>query len=276
VRLRGFGRRALASAVSRDAFDGLTRLDAISFASPDVARGGPSDDDADRWALAVLAHELLTGRAPLGGPTPFARYQALVRQASAPSLTLPPDAYPLHEFFAVAFAPQRAQRFATTEAMIESLLRAVTPRSGAPAGDQVPSVEAPMVIAPSAPLHEAAIVSSARPVSVEAPANWAREVPKEVPRDRPSNRRAGLESTLSSEAPKEILDALRAPPPAPPVLKLGGTMRSAIDPAELDAEVSRRLASGTFWRDPRVVAAFAVGVMLGMVLGVLLVRLGSS
>ncbi len=277
ARLRGFGRRAIASVVSRDAFDGLTRLDAISFASPDVARGAPADDDADRWALAVLAHELLTGRAPLGGPTPFARYQALVRQTSAPTLTLPPDAASLHEFFAVAFAPQRGQRFATTDAMIEALLRAVTPRSAAPVGEQVPSVEAPVVTVPSAPLLEAAIVSSARPVSVEAPAHWAREsAPKEVPRDRPSNRRTNLESTLSSEAPKEILDALRAPPPAAPVLKLGGTMRSAIDPAELDAEVSRRLAQSAVWREPRIVAAFALGVICGLVLGVLLLRHGSG
>lgn len=276
ARLRGFGRRAVATVASRDAFDGLTRLDAISFASPDVARGAAADDDADRWALAVLAHELLTGRAPLGGPTPFARYQALVRQTTAPVLTLPPDSAALHDFFAVAFAPQRAQRFATTEAMIEALLRAVTPRSGAPAGDHVPSVEAPMVTSPSAPLHEVAIVSSARPVSLEAPAHWAQEAaPKEVPRDRPSNRRAGFESTLSSEAPKEILDALRSAPPAPPPIKLGGTMRSAIDPAELDAEVSRRLSQAGPWRDPRVIAAFALGVICGMVLGVLLVRLGN-
>lgn len=275
ARLRGFGRRAIASVASRDAFDGLTRLDAISFASPDVARGAPADDDADRWALAVLAHELLTGRAPLGGPTPFARYQALVRQTTAPTIALPPDSAALHEFFAVAFAPQRAQRFATTEAMIEALLRAVTPRSGAPVGDQVPSVEAPMVTAPSAPILETAIVSSARPVSMEAPSHWAREAPGEVPRDRPSNRRAGFESTLSSEAPREILEAIRSvPPPPPAAAKLGGTMRSAIDPSELDAEVSRRLAQGAFWRDPRVVAAFALGMMCGLLLGVLLMRTG--
>ncbi len=277
ARLRGFGRRAVASVASRDAFDALTRLDAISFASPDLARGMPIDDDADRWALAVLAHELLTGRAPLGGPTPFARYQALVRQTTAPALSLPPDAAALLEFFAVAFAPQRAQRFATTEAMTEALLRAVTPRSGAPVGDQVPSVEAPMVTAPSAPLHEVAIVSSARPVTLEAPANWAHvAAPTEPPRDRPSNRRAGFESTLSSEAPREMLEALRAAPPAPPPVKLGGTLRSAIDPAELDAEVARRLERAAPWRDPRVVAAFALGVVCGVVLGVLLVRLGNS
>jgi hypothetical protein len=160
--------------------------------------------------------------------------------------------------------------------MLEALLRAVTPRSGAPAGDHVPSVEAPMVTSPSAPLHEVAIVSSARPVSLEAPAHWAQEAaPKEVPRDRPSNRRAGLESTLSSEAPKEILDALRSAPPAPPPTKLGGTMRSAIDHAELDVNVSRRLAQARPWRDPRVIAAFALGFICGMVLGLLLVRIGN-
>ena len=264
ARLRGFGRRALASAVSRDAFDALSRLDAISFSSPDIARGGAADDDGDRWALAVLAHELLTGRAPLGGPTPFARYQALVRQTSAPSLTLPGEAVALQDFFATAFAPQRAARFPTTDAMIDALLRAVTPRSGAPVAEVVPSVEAPIVTAPSAPSLEVAAPSSARPVPERGP-----------------QRRAGFESTLASEAPQDVREALKAGlrdrEAAPTPERFGGTLRSSIDASEIDDAIAKKvLASrGPAWRDARVLAAFASGVVVGIVLGVLLVRAGA-
>ncbi len=263
ARVRGFGRRALANAVARDAFDALSRLDAISFASPDVARGGASDDDADRWAIAVLAHELLTGRAPLGGPTPFARYQALVRQTSAPALTLPGEAAALQEFFATAFAPQRAGRFPNTDAMIEALLRAVTPRSGAPVAEAVPSVEAPIVTAPSAPNLEASIPSSARPVATRAP-----------------SRRAGLESTLASEAPHEVREAVKAgvrEREAAAPERFGGTLRSTIDPSEIDEAIARRTLAARVpaWRDARVLAAFAIGTLLGIFLGVLLVRAGA-
>jgi serine/threonine protein kinase len=266
ARLRGFGRRALANAVSRDAFDALSRLDAISFASPDVARGGASDDDADRWAVAVLAHELLTGRAPLGGPTPFARYQALVRQTSAPSLTLPGEAVALQDFFSTAFAPQRAARFASTDAMIEALLRAVTPRSGAPVAEVVPSIEAPIVTAPSAPNLEASIPSSARPAPTRAP-----------------SRCPGLESTLTSEAPVEVREAVeagrreRAAAAVAVPERLGGTLRSTIDPAELDEAIARKAlaARGPAWRDARVLASFAIGTIVGIFLGVLLVRAGT-
>jgi hypothetical protein len=264
ARLRGFGRRALANAVSRDAFDALSRLDAIAFASPDVARGGAADDDADRWALAVLAHELLTGRAPLGGPTPFARYQALVRQNTAPSLALAGEASALHDFLVTAFAPQRAARFPSTEAMIDALLRSVTPRSGAPVAE-IPSIDAPVVTAPSAPSLEVPPPSS----------------PRSVP-ERPRGRRAGgLESTLASEAPRDIRDAVRDGvrdrTRDERLDRLTGTLRSTIDPAEIDEAIARQFhaAHVPAWRDARVLAAFAMGVVVGVVLGVLLLRAGA-
>jgi len=266
ARLRGFGRRSLASLVARDAFDALTRLDAIAFASPDVARGGAIDDDADRWSLAVLAHELLTGRAPFGGPTPFARYQALVRQSQAPSLTLPPDAHAFAEFFSVAFAPQRKLRFASSEAMLEALLRAVTPRSVAAVGDLAPSIDAPLVAPPlapsSAPAIEVAAHTAARP-KLEVAGSSAPP-------------RAHLESTLASDAPEGDIAAVRAAIQAATAPRHGGTLRSAIDPAVLEAA---RKKGGTFrsalapWRETRFVVAFALGVACGVFLGVLLTKL---
>lgn len=258
ARLRGFGRRPLASLVARDAFDGLSRLDAVSYASPDVARGGAIDDDADRWAIAVLGHELLTGRAPFGGPTPFARYQTLVRQQQAPSLTLPPEALALADFFAVAFAPQRNMRFASTDAMLDALLRAVTPRSGVPVGELVASIDAPLVAPPSAP----AIDITLRP-SVNAPARTSQPL-------RPS-----FDRTVTSEAPPEAVLAAQAAVKASVPLRHSGTLRSAIDPAVLAASQKRRRIRAMLapWTDARIVVAFALGLSCGTFLGVLLARM---
>ena len=266
ARLRGFGRRSLASLVSRDAFDALTRLDAIAFASPDVARGGAIDDDADRWSLAVLAHELLTGRAPFGGPTPFARYQALVRQSQAPSLTLPPDAHAFAEFFAVAFAPQRKLRFASSDAMLEALLRAVTPRSVATMGDLAPSIDAPLVAPPVAPSSTPALEAATHAAAKPRHDAGAATIPP----------RASLDSTLASDAPQEEIAAVRAAIHAATAPRHGGTLRSAIDPAVVIAASKK---SGGFrailapWRETRFALAFAFGLVCGVFLGVLLAHL---
>jgi hypothetical protein len=187
-----------------------------------------------------------------------------VRQTTVPALTLSGEAMALHDFFATAFAPQRAARFPTTDAMIDALLRAVTPRSGAPVAEVVPSIEAPVVTAPSAPSLEAAVPSSVRPVP-----------------ERVAPRRAGFESTLASEAPQEVRDAMKAGlldrQSAQSSERLGGTLRSTIDPAEIDEAIAKRVLASRapVWRDPRVLAAFACGVVVGIVLGVLLVRAGA-
>ena len=265
ARLRGFGRRALASEAGADAFDALSRLDAVSYASPDVARGGAIDDDADRWALAVLAYELLTGRAPCGGPTPFARYQAIVRHASAISLTLPAEAAALGDFFSMAFAPKRNQRFASTEGMLDALLQSVTPRSVAVLGDLPASIEPPTVAPPSAPTLLGTAYAPPPPPSPRMPAPTQGG---KLQGERAS--KAGLESTLNSDAPAEVVAALLA------TRGHGGTLRSAL-PSTLEVEEAMAHRSSLSarvrpWLKPRVLMAFALGLSCGLFLGVWLLQ----
>ena len=70
-----------------------TVLGTAGYISPEQARGEPATSASDRYALAVVAFELLTGRRPFGGDTPtteaFAHVNASVPRVGEVDPTLP-------------------------------------------------------------------------------------------------------------------------------------------------------------------------------------------
>lgn len=127
VKVADFG---IASAAGLDSFTHTgTVLGTAGYLSPEQARGERADAASDRYGLAVVAWELLTGRRPYAAPTPTAEAAAHV-QAPVPSITAANPSLPrtYDAIFERALAKDPARRPATAAGLVGELRRA-------PAGD---------------------------------------------------------------------------------------------------------------------------------------------
>jgi serine/threonine-protein kinase len=118
VRLLDFGVAKLL-----DDTDSGTRTGAMvgtpHYMAPEQIQGGQVDGRSDLYATGVILYELLAGRRPFDGPTPFAIVQAHV---SAPIPRLPEACAPhLHDVVTRALAKRPEERFATAEEMRAAL-----------------------------------------------------------------------------------------------------------------------------------------------------------
>jgi len=99
-----------------------TVLGTAGYLSPEQARGEPATPASDRYSLAVVAFELLTGRRPFAGDTPtteaFAHLNASIPRAGAVDPTLPPA---LDAVFELALAKDPAERPATAHELVQRL-----------------------------------------------------------------------------------------------------------------------------------------------------------
>jgi serine/threonine-protein kinase len=100
-------------------------LGTAAYLSPEQAMGRPATAASDRYALAVVAYELLTGQRPFDGPHPAAQARAHV-DAEVPDAArvagLPPAAARVLER---GMAKDPAQRPPTATAFVEDLERAL-------------------------------------------------------------------------------------------------------------------------------------------------------
>jgi serine/threonine-protein kinase len=129
VKVADFG---IASAAGLDSFTRTgTILGTAGYLSPEQARGEQSGPASDRYALAVVAWELLTGRRPFEAETPAAEAAAHV-QAPVPSITRAnrdlPRAY--DAIFERALAKDPARRYATAAEFVGDLRRALSDDAG--------------------------------------------------------------------------------------------------------------------------------------------------
>ena len=99
-----------------------TVLGTAGYISPEQARGEPATPASDRYSLAVVAFELLTGRRPFAGDTPtteaFAHLNASIPRAGGVDPTLPPA---LDAVFEGALAKDPAERPATAHELVQRL-----------------------------------------------------------------------------------------------------------------------------------------------------------
>jgi eukaryotic-like serine/threonine-protein kinase len=136
-------------------------LGTAAYISPEQARGYPATDASDRYALAVVAFELLTGRRPFTADHPAAQARAHVEDsvpsASAAGDGLPPD---VDRVLRAGMAKDPAQRPATAGDFLDALEDAIDGAT-APA-DPPTAVTAPVATAPPRP--------PTRPVQAARPA----------------------------------------------------------------------------------------------------------
>ena len=120
VRVSDFG---IASATGMDTLTlPGTVLGTAGYLSPEQARGEPATPASDRYALGVVAFELLTGRRPFAGDTPvteaFGHLHAEVPSAEQIAPTLPVG---IDEVFARALAKDPGERPASAKELVQEL-----------------------------------------------------------------------------------------------------------------------------------------------------------
>jgi eukaryotic-like serine/threonine-protein kinase len=129
VHVADFG---IASATGLDSMTATgTVLGTAGYLSPEQAQGERATAASDRYALAVVAFELLTGRRPFEGDTPTAEASAHVH-APVPSITgvrrdLPRE---LDAVFARALAKDPAARFPTCAEFVAALRESLYDAAG--------------------------------------------------------------------------------------------------------------------------------------------------
>src|SRR6188508_1278621 len=103
-----------------------TVLGTAGYISPEQARGEPATPASDRYALGVVAFELLTGRRPFAGDTltteAFAHLNASIPRAVDVDPTLPPA---LDVVFESALAKDPAARPTTARDLVRQLRQAL-------------------------------------------------------------------------------------------------------------------------------------------------------
>ncbi|HEU5491422.1 MAG TPA: protein kinase, partial [Gaiellaceae bacterium] len=136
-----------------------TVLGTAGYLAPEQARGEPATAASDRYALGVVAFELLTGRRPFAGDTPtteaFAHIHADVPSATALDPTLPAR---VDEVFRHALAKDPEDRPATAQELVARLRESL-------AGDEMP---APTLVLPEAPAARVVHRSHRRPAAAAA------------------------------------------------------------------------------------------------------------
>jgi tetratricopeptide (TPR) repeat protein len=124
VHVADFG---IASAAGMDSLTKTgTVIGTAAYLSPEQAQGERATPGSDRYALAVVAWELLTGRRPFGGDTPAAEAAAHVH-AEVPAIgsqrrDLPQE---LDAVFARALAKEPAERYGSAAEFVAGLRHAL-------------------------------------------------------------------------------------------------------------------------------------------------------
>jgi len=140
-------------------------LGTAAYISPEQARGEPATAASDRYALACVAFELLTGRRPYGGEHPAAQARAHV-EASVPSASaigeLP---VAVDDVMRVALAKDPAKRPATAEELLDALEDALDSDDFAP-------VAPPTAVTAHVPPARAATTGSLRAQPVPVRRRW--------------------------------------------------------------------------------------------------------
>ena len=155
-------------------------LGTAAYLSPEQAMGQPATAASDRYALAVVAYELLTGRRPFAGGPVTAQARQHVEDEPEPASEAEPDLPPaIDAAFARGLAKDARDRPITAAALIDEIERAL----GGPVATESTRAMAPIVpIVPRPPPRlrrrrraAAGRARTPRPAPAPAAAAWRRD-----------------------------------------------------------------------------------------------------
>jgi serine/threonine-protein kinase len=179
-------------------------LGTAAYLSPEQARGEPATPASDRYALAVVAYELLCGKRPFSGETPLATARAHV-EAEPPTPTGPCDS--AAHVLTGGLEKDPARRPPTATMFVQELRDALGPKGSAhravPAGEvthRLPVVAAAPQATRATPHTPPARPVRRAPSPVGAAAHRSTAVPSPEPLGRPrsTGRRFWPVATLAA------------------------------------------------------------------------------
>jgi serine/threonine-protein kinase len=102
-----------------------TRLGTPAYMSPEGAQGNKVDERADIYSLGVILYEMVTGRLPYEGQTPYAMLLKLIHDPLPPPRSLKPD-LPLiiEKLLLKALAKEPTERYQSASAFKEAIAEA--------------------------------------------------------------------------------------------------------------------------------------------------------
>ena len=104
---------------------GLT-LGTVAYMAPEQAHGYAVDHRADLWALGVVLHEMLTGRAPFGGDRDMAILHNILHETPPAARTIRADLPPaIDDLLVRALTKDRDGRYQSAHEMIQALTACV-------------------------------------------------------------------------------------------------------------------------------------------------------
>ncbi|MFF7893589.1 protein kinase [Streptomyces sp. NPDC007907] len=144
VKVLDFGiSKVVAETTTRLTATGMT-VGTPAYLSPEQLTGGGVDGRSDQYSTGCLLYELLTGRPPFAGDSPFAvMHQHISKEPVAPSELRPVIPAAVDEVVLRALSKDREQRFAGMGEMRQALARAGTVTPALPAMPPVPPVPPP-------------------------------------------------------------------------------------------------------------------------------------
>jgi serine/threonine-protein kinase len=209
-----------------------TVLGTAGYLSPEQAQGERASPASDRYALAVVAFELLTGRRPFESDSPTAEAAAHV-QAPIPSVCAQSDLpCELDPVFERALAKDPSQRFETAADFVASLRDALAAAEGATSpliAKGPPRRRSPNLPLVGAFLLAAAIAGAGIAAILAARGNGESASPTVITRTLPG-------TTLRRTVTERSTSAAQPPPPPPP----------AADGTALTDEATRLLKEGDY------------------------------
>jgi serine/threonine-protein kinase len=205
-----------------------TILGTAGYLAPEQALGEPTSSASDRYALAVLAYELLTGSRPFARESPTAEAQAHV-SAPVPSASAKSDLPPeVDTVFRRALAKRPDDRYATCGAFVSALRTAL---AGAPTESRAataatmplppqavtrrrPSTRKPLL---AALLGAALIAVAIAGVVLARPSTSERATPPTTPaKHRPATHKTTTKQTTTDQATTTATTTAATTTTAPP------------------------------------------------------------
>jgi serine/threonine-protein kinase len=246
VHVADFG---VASAVGLDSLTAAgTVLGTAGYLAPEQAQGQRATAASDRYALAVVAWELLTGRRPFEADSPTAE---AIAHVNTPVPSISPDLDPV---FHRALAKDPRQRYPSAAGFVADLRRALEPEPTVETRAMPPprrrGLLVPMLIV-GALLLLGGGIAAAGLLNEDEPTAAPRTVERTITREGTT-----VTTSVTTTAPAPTTTP---PPPPPPATPPPASGKSGI---QLTDEATALLSQGR-WAEAEAVARQAVAKLQG-------------